>query len=139
MEWLGNIGVGSMFITLGTMLLQILGGKHDDRDMRGSLVRLQLFGELQTIHHWHHHIADDQIRNFLLGYLQSFLAIHSLHYYIIILQKRMLILTDIIVVIDDQNGWLIGILANQLLYFSTFPHAIIDILQYRLVYHILII
>ena len=51
----------------------------------------------------------------------------------------MLILTDIIVVINDQNGWLIGILANQLLDFSTFPHAIIDILQYRLVYNILII
>ncbi len=45
-EWLGDIGIGSMFITLGTMLLQILGGKHDDRDMRGCRVRLQLFGEL---------------------------------------------------------------------------------------------
>ena len=127
-----------MFITLGTMFLQILGGKHDYRNMRGCRYRLQFFCELQAIHHRHHHIANHQIGNFLFGYLQSFLTIYCFHNDIIILQESMLILANIVVIIDDQDSWAIGILAQQLLNFSTFPLSIVDILQIRLVYHMII-
>ena len=46
----------------------------------------------------------------------------------------MLILADVVIIINNQDGWLVGILANQLLDFSTFSFAIIYILQYRLIY-----
>ena len=133
-EWLGDVGIGTMFITFGTMLFQILRRKHNDRDMRGCRMGLQILRKLQTIHHRHHHITDHQVRNFLLGNIQSFLTISSFQNDIIILQKGMLILTDIIVVIDNQDGWLIRMFAQQLLYFSTFSLSIVDILQFRLTY-----
>ena len=139
MEWLGDIRIGTMLITLSTMFLQILGCKHDDWDMGGCRVCFQLFGKLQTVHHRHHHITNHQIGHFLFGYLQSFFAIDSFLNDIFILQESMLILTDVVVIIDDQDGRAIGILAHQLLDFSTFPLSIVDILQIRLVYHMTII
>ena len=105
--------------------------------MRGCRMGLQILRKLQTIHHRHHHITDHQVRNFLLGNIQSFLTISSFQNDIIILQKGMLILTDIIVVIDNQDGWLIRMFAQQLLYFSTFSLSIVDILQFRLTYQCL--
>lgn len=84
-EWLGDIGISTMLITLGTMLFQILRRKHNDRDMRGCRMGLQILGKLQTIHHRHHHITDHQVGNFLLGYIQTFLAISSFQDDIIIL------------------------------------------------------
>ena len=129
-ERLGDVGIGTMLITLGTMLFQILRRKHNDRDMRGCSMGLQILRKLQTIHHRHHHITDHQVRNFLLGNIQTFLTIGSFQNDIIILQKGMLILTDIIVVIDNQDGWLIRMFAQQLLYFSTFSLSIVDILQF---------
>ena len=106
--------------------------------MRGCRASLQLFSKLQTVHHRHHHITNHQIGNFLFGYLQSFLTIYCFHNDIIILQECMLILANVVVIIDDQDSWAIGILAHQLLNFSTFPLSIVDILQIRLIYHMII-
>ena len=129
-EWLGDVGIGTMFITLGTMLFQILRRKHDDRDMRGCRMGLQILGKLQTVHHRHHHITNHQVGNFLLGNIQSFLTISSFQNNIIILQEGMFVLTDIIIVVNYQDGWLIRMFAQHLLYFSTFSLSIVDILQF---------
>ena len=134
MEWLGNIGVGSMFVTFCTMLLKILCREHNDWNMRSSRMGFQLFCKHQTVHHRHHYIANHQIGHFPLGNFQSLLAIGSLQNNVGILQKGMLILADVVIIINNQDGWLVGILANQLLDFSTFSFAIIYILQYRLIY-----
>ena len=45
------------------MLLQVLRREHNNRDMRGSRICLQLFSKLQTVHNRHHHIADHQVRH----------------------------------------------------------------------------
>ena len=66
-EWFGNIGISSMLITLGAMLLQVLRREHNNRDMRGSRICLQLFSKLQTVHNRHHHIADHQVRHLFHG------------------------------------------------------------------------
>ena len=138
-EWFGNIGIGSMLITLCAMLFQILRCEHNNRDMRGSGIRLQLFGKLQSVHNRHHHIADHQVGHLFYSYGQSLFTISSLKNNILILQKRTLILSDIGIIINNQNCRAIGILAYQLLYFSTASVSIVNILQNRLIYHILTI
>ena len=67
-EWFGNIGISSMLITFCAMLLQVLRSKHNNRDMRGSRICLQLFSKLQSVHNRHHHIADHQVRHLFYGY-----------------------------------------------------------------------
>ena len=53
------------------MLLQVLRSEHNNRDMRGSRIRLQLFCQLQSVHNRHHHIADYQVRHLFQGDSQT--------------------------------------------------------------------
>ena len=76
-----------MLVAFGTLLLQVLGREHDDGDVRCGGVGLQLLGELQPVHHRHHHIADDQVGHFALCHLQSFLAVGSLEHHVTVLQE----------------------------------------------------
>ena len=128
-EWFGNIGICSMLITLCAMLLQVLRSEHNNRDMRGSRIRLQLFCQLQSVHNRHHHIADYQVRHLFQGDSQPLFTISSLKNNILILQKCTLILTDIGIIINNQNSRTIGILAYQPLNFSTTSVSIVNILQ----------
>ena len=136
-EWFGNIGICSMLITLCAMLLQVLRRKHNNRDMRGSRIRLQLFSKLQSVHNRHHHIANHQVRHLFQGDSQTLFTIGGLKNNILILQKSTLILTDIGIIINNQNCRAIGILAYQLLNFSTTSVSIVNILQNRFIYNIL--
>ena len=136
-EWFGNIGIGSMLITLCAMLFQVFRREHNNRDMRGSGIRLQLFGKLQSVHNRHHHIANHQVGYLFYSYGQSLFTIGGLKNNILILQKRTLILTDIGIIINNQNCRAIGILTYQLLNFSTTSVSIVNILQNRFIYHIL--
>ena len=129
MEGLGDVRVGSLLITFGTMLFQILCREHDDRNVRGGSIGLQLLRKLQSIHDRHHHIAYHQIGHFLAGYLQSLLAIRCLEHKIIILQKGSLILSDIIIVVYDQYGGLFAMLADELLQLAAMTFSVVDILQ----------
>ena len=102
MEWFGNVGISTMLISFGTMFVQIFGREHNDRNMRSDGLGFQLLCEFQSIHHRHHDITNYQIRNFLPGYLQTFLPIGSLKDIKLILQKRANILTNVIIIINHQ-------------------------------------
>ena len=65
LERLGDVGICSCGISLGLVLFLVLGGEQDDRQLPETLVRLQLLGQFDTIHDWHHHVAHHEVE-FLL-------------------------------------------------------------------------
>ena len=132
-EWLGDVGVCAMLIALCAVFLQVLGGEHDDRDVRGGGSGLELLGKLESVHHRHHHVADHQVGHLPARHLQTLLAVGSLDYEVGVLQQRALILAYVVVVVDDEYRGLVGFFAHQLLHLALLLVAVVDVLQRCLV------
>ena len=70
----------------------------------GSLqFRLQLSATLQSIHHRHHHITDNNIRYILHGHFYSRMTVRSLYRYVLISKQRLHITTHIGIVVNHQD------------------------------------
>ena len=48
--------------------------------MTGAVICFQFIAKFQPIHHRHHNIADDEIRDFCLRYFQALSSIHRFQY-----------------------------------------------------------
>lgn len=77
-EGLGDIGIGSVLIALYLLLVHGTCGEQYDGYVARHEVPLHVLAELQTVHHGHHHVGDNQVGHYLVGYVEALLAVLSL-------------------------------------------------------------
>ena len=104
-EWLWQIGIGSLFVTLNTLLIERASRKHQHWDMARADLGLQAAAAFEAVHHWHHHVADDDIGHGHHGTTQAFLSVASSDDLVLIGKKGAHHLAHVGIVIDDESHW----------------------------------
>ena len=133
-EGLGDIGVSTMLIALDALRLLAAGGKQNDRNMTGHLILLDLRTEGESVHHRHHHIADNQVGHTLLSQTQTILSIRSLDDIVLTGKEHTQIAADILIVVDDKNGGqFLHILLQQHLMATVAKHMLREFLLASLI------
>ena len=87
LERLGDVGIRSGSVSLRLVLFLVLGGKQDDRQLPETLVRLELLGQLDTVHDRHHHIAHHQVELLFHDDVHRLLAVLCRKHMIVLAQN----------------------------------------------------
>ena len=126
-ERLGDVGIGTATIAFYLVCREGAGGEQDHWNMARCKVILHLLAELQTIHHGHHYIADNQVGHIAQGDFQSLLAIGSFADGVERCKDGAQIGTDVGIVVDDEDGqffggFLLGVCGSRLLLLGDVGH-----------------
>ena len=77
-ERFGQIGVGTCFYALQSLLFRYFSRYYNDRNMVDNLVRAYLAADLQPADAGNHKVRNDKVRNELQGFLQPFTPVRSI-------------------------------------------------------------
>ena len=124
-EWFGNILVSTTLQTFLALLISHTGREHDERYGCCFVIVLTHPAEFVTIHHRHHHIAQDDVWTTVDDLVPGILTIDSLNNRIVC-QYFVHKLTEVLTVVNEEHYRLLDHRFSRLM--RTFTHSVENVL-----------
>ena len=109
---LGYIVIRTILQPSDTIVNRRFGRKQDHGNMTGIAIDFYCCQQFNAIHFGHHHITDNQIRQFPTYYFQTLPAVTGFQYMITVSQYHSQKTTELVIVFYDQNTPLLLLLTG---------------------------